>query len=186
MSCFPRKPQRGDKALQALYDSVCQIIDFLPSLEVRGDSSTIKVSSLRGGKIIEAIRQTSGSQSAGYTYDGPFAFTYDDNGSLIIKEGFLSRNGELVVVPEKNMGKPENLSEGFICIFDELTANGSYAFKWSEPEFKIEKKDKIDNRYYPLGEVTIDKETQKKSIKCFATPVAILLIGKDCIIEEKK
>ena len=186
MSSFPRKPQRGDKALQALYDSVCQIIDFLPSLEVRGDSSTIRVSSFRGGKVIEAIRQTSGSQSAGYTYDGPFAFTYDENGNLIIKEGFLSRNGELVVVPEKNMGKPENLSEGLICIFNELLKDGSYSFKWSEPEFKSVKRDKIDNRYYPLGEVIVDKETQKKAIKCFATPVAILLIGKDCIIEEKK
>lgn len=185
MSSFPRKPQRGDKALQALYDSVCQIIDFLPTLEVRGDSSTIKVSCYRGGKIIEAIRQTSGSQSAGYTYDGPFAFTYDDNGNMIIKEGFLSRNGEFVIVPEKNMGNPESLSEGYICVYDELTSNSSNSFEWKEPEIKIIAKDKIDNKCYPLGEVVIDKETSSKAIKCFATPVAIILIGKDCIIEEK-
>ena len=119
MSNFPRKPQRGDKALQALYDSVCQIIDFLPTLEVRGDSSTIRVNSFRGGKVIEAIRQTSGgSQSAGYTYDGPFAFTYDEIGNLIIKEGFLNRNGELIVVHQKNIGNPENLSEGLICMMN--------------------------------------------------------------------
>lgn len=185
MSNFPRKPQRGDKALQALYDSVCQIIDFLPTLEVRGDSSTIRVNSYRGGKVIEAIRQTSGSQSAGYNYDGPFAFTYDEKGNLIIKEGFLSRNGELIVVPQKNIGKTENLSEGLICIYDELTTDGTNSFKWKVPEIKIEKRDQIDNRYYPLGEVIVDPETQKTSIKCFATPVAIILIGKDCITEEE-
>ena len=185
MSNFPRKPQRGDKALQALYDSVCQIIDFLPTLEVRGDSSTIRVNSFRGGKVIEAIRQTSGSQSAGYTYDGPFAFTYDEKGNLIVKEGFLSRNGELIVVPQKNIGNPENLSEGLICIYDELTTDGTNSFKWKVPEIKIEKIDQIDNRYYPLGEVIVDPETQKKSIKCFASPVAIILIGKDCITEEE-
>lgn len=185
MSCFPRKPQRGDKALQALYDSVCQIIDFLPSLEVRGDSSTIKVSGFRGGKIIEAIRQTSGAQSAGYTYDGPFAFTYDEDGNLIIKEGFLSRNGEFVVVPEKNMGKPESLTQGYICVFDELRANGS-VYEWIEPEIKVISKDSIDNRYYPIGEVAFDPKTNIKGVKCFATPVAILLIGNDCLVEEKK
>ena len=186
MSNFPRKPQRGDKALQALYDSVCQIIDFLPTLEVRGDSSTIRVNSFRGGKVIEAIRQTSGgSQSAGYNYDGPFAFTYDEIGNLIIKEGFLNRNGELIVVSQKNIGNPENLSEGLICIYDELITDGSNSFKWKFPEIKIEKKDQIDNRYYPLGEVIVDPKTQKKSIKCFATPVAVILIGKDCITEEE-
>jgi hypothetical protein len=31
-SIKPKKPQRGEKVLQSLYDSVCQIIDFLPSL----------------------------------------------------------------------------------------------------------------------------------------------------------
>ena len=105
--------------------------------------------------------------------------------NLIIKEGFLSRNGELIVVSQKNIGNPENLSEGLICIYDELVTDGSNSFKWTFPEIKIEKKDQIDNRYYPLGEVIVDPKTQEKSIKCFASPVAIILIGKDCITEEK-
>jgi len=32
MALLPRKPRQGDKVLQSLYDAVCQIIDFLPSL----------------------------------------------------------------------------------------------------------------------------------------------------------
>ena len=105
--------------------------------------------------------------------------------NLIIKEGFLNRNGELIVVPQKNIGNPENLSEGLICIYDELITDGANSFRWKLPEIKIEKRDQIDNRYYPLGEVIVDQKTQKKSIKCFASPVAIILIGKDCINEEK-
>lgn len=63
MSIFPRKPQTGDRVLQALFDSVCQIIDYLPSLNITGDNKTIKVNSFSGGKTIEAIRQSSTSQS---------------------------------------------------------------------------------------------------------------------------
>ena len=66
-----------------------------------------------------------------------------------------------------------------------MITDGSNSFKWTFPEIKIEKRDQIDNRYYPLGEVIVDPKTEKKSIKCFATPVAVILIGKDCITEEK-
>lgn len=51
---FPRKPQRGQKALQSIYNAVCQIIDYLPSLEVKGDSTTTSVSHSSAGTIIHA------------------------------------------------------------------------------------------------------------------------------------
>lgn len=51
---FPKKPSRGQRALQAIYDSVCQIIDYLPSLEVRGDTTTTSVSHSSAGTIIHA------------------------------------------------------------------------------------------------------------------------------------
>lgn len=54
MAKFPKKPSRGQRALQAIYDSVCQIIDYLPSLEVRGDTTTTSVSHSSAGTIIHA------------------------------------------------------------------------------------------------------------------------------------
>ena len=55
MPRLPRKPQRGDKVLQALYDSVCDIIDYLPSLEVRGDNKTTAVNHTEFGTTIRAV-----------------------------------------------------------------------------------------------------------------------------------
>lgn len=66
MSIFPRKPKHGDKVLQSIYDAVCQIIDYLPSLQVRGDNRTVRVNSFSYGKTIESINtqttQTGNSQ----------------------------------------------------------------------------------------------------------------------------
>lgn len=65
MSLFPRKPQAGDRVLQSLYDSVCQIIDFLPSLEIRGDNKTIKINNFSSGKTISAVAPASASAAGG-------------------------------------------------------------------------------------------------------------------------
>lgn len=54
MSQFPKKPARGERALQAIYNAVCQIIDYLPSLEVRGDTTTTSVTHSSAGTIIHA------------------------------------------------------------------------------------------------------------------------------------
>ena len=54
MAVFPQKPRSGQKVLQGLYNSVCQIIDYLPSLEVRGDSTTTSVSKTSIGTIVHA------------------------------------------------------------------------------------------------------------------------------------
>jgi len=66
MAILPRKPQAGDRTLQSIYNAVCSIIDFLPSLEVRGDNKTIKASSFGSGKTLEVIgRSASSAQSGG-------------------------------------------------------------------------------------------------------------------------
>lgn len=62
-SIKPRKPQRGERVLQSLYDSVCQIIDFLPSLQIVGDNKTIKIDSFGSGKTISAIKPNKTSLS---------------------------------------------------------------------------------------------------------------------------
>lgn len=56
MATFPRKPQAGDKVLQSMYDAICQIIDYLPTLEVRGDNTTTSVNHTSCGTIIKAIK----------------------------------------------------------------------------------------------------------------------------------
>lgn len=62
MSSFPRKPKKGDKVLQALYNSIIQIIDYLPSLELRGDGKTTSVTHSSAGTIVHAINQTKAPQ----------------------------------------------------------------------------------------------------------------------------
>ena len=56
MALRPTKPQKGDKVLQSLYNTVCDIVDYLPSLEVRGDNKTISVSHLTVGTTIHAVQ----------------------------------------------------------------------------------------------------------------------------------
>jgi hypothetical protein len=55
MSVLPRKPLKGDRALQSIHDSLCEVIDYLPSLEVRGDNKTIGVNSHSSGKTIRVL-----------------------------------------------------------------------------------------------------------------------------------
>ena len=59
MSKFPSKPTRGQRALQAIYNAVCQIIDYLPSLEVRGDNTTTSVTHSSAGTIIHSKQNLS-------------------------------------------------------------------------------------------------------------------------------
>ena len=61
MAILPRKPQAGDRTLQSMYDAICNIIDYLPSLEVRGDNKTIRANSFGSGKTLEVIGRASTS-----------------------------------------------------------------------------------------------------------------------------
>ena len=56
MAKFPSKPQRGQKALQSIYNTVCDIIDYLPSLTVNGDNKTTSVSHSSAGTVIHAAQ----------------------------------------------------------------------------------------------------------------------------------
>lgn len=59
MAVFPQKPRTGQKVLQGLYNSVCQIIDYLPSLEVKGDNSSTSVTKTSNGTIIHTNNNNS-------------------------------------------------------------------------------------------------------------------------------
>lgn len=183
MATLPRKPQRGDKVLQSLHDSICAIIDFLPSLEIRGDNKTIKVNSFATGKTIEAIQKSSSPATEGGTnYEGPFSFSTNKKGNIEVAKGFLNRNGEMVQVPNQDIGTLESLTEGYICVFDELIDGGAM-FRWDTPSIRIIPEKNIDNRCYPIGQVI--KNGESNSLVTFPTPVAYIIIGNDCIVEEK-
>lgn len=65
MANLPRKPRAGDRTLQSMYDAICNIIDYLPSLEVRGDNRTVRVNSFGTGKTIEAIKYSANIPGGG-------------------------------------------------------------------------------------------------------------------------
>ena len=52
MAKLPNKPRSGQKTIAALYRSICQIIDYLPSLTVKGDGKSISVTNKDSGSII--------------------------------------------------------------------------------------------------------------------------------------
>ncbi len=58
MAKFPSKPQRGQKALQSIYDSLIEVIDYLPSLTINGDNKTTSVSHSSYGTIVHANQPT--------------------------------------------------------------------------------------------------------------------------------
>lgn len=120
MAILPRKPQAGDRTLQSMYDAICNIIDYLPSLEVRGDNKTIRANSFGSGKTLEVIgrassttpssgnaesaqevilaRITSGNSKTGYTvslYPDGKDQPSTGNGTLFLTE--LSADSELPV-----------------------------------------------------------------------------------------
>lgn len=54
MARKPTKPQKGQPAIKELYKSVCDIIDYLPSLEVNGDQKSTYVTKSSAGTVIHA------------------------------------------------------------------------------------------------------------------------------------
>lgn len=79
MASFPRKPKKGQKALQSIYNSLIQIIDYLPSLQVKGDNKTISVNHSNGGTTIHAINQTKNTKQKKAEGGGEY---YADNVTL--------------------------------------------------------------------------------------------------------
>lgn len=60
-----KRPQKGDKVLQSLYDSVNSILDYLPTITVRGDSYSTYVEHSKAGTIIHAKHSVFPDQAGG-------------------------------------------------------------------------------------------------------------------------
>jgi hypothetical protein len=66
---YLKRPQRGEKVLQSLFDSVNSIIDYLPSITVRGDNFSTYVEHSTAGTVIHAKQPLDTDQSGkGKTY----------------------------------------------------------------------------------------------------------------------
>lgn len=65
---FPNKPRAGQKTIAALYRSICQIIDYLPTLTVKGDGRSTSVSTTSNGSII-SVKSSSNSN---WIYKGDY------------------------------------------------------------------------------------------------------------------
>ena len=113
MAKFPSKPSKGQKALQAIYNAVCQIIDYLPSLEVRGDNTTTSVTHSSAGTIIHS-KQTLQAPKRQVVEGGEGGQYFADNDSL-----------QLVIMNEQNVFKikpPADTSKNYALCW----INGTY------------------------------------------------------------
>lgn len=63
MPKMPQKPQVGQKALQSIYNTVCDIVDYLPAVTVRGDGNTTAVDNTPIGTIVHARPQAFNMQN---------------------------------------------------------------------------------------------------------------------------
>lgn len=106
-------------------------------------------------------------------YDGPFALSYDSEKQMLkIRDGYLSRNGELLAVTGIELS-PEN---GLVCVYSELDSETG---EWSVPEIKFGTPDKYT---YPIGKCKVEGsgDTQSVSVCSFRVPVAILIDTATC------
>lgn len=63
---FPSRPQHGKSFVQEFGNSINQIIDYLPSLEVRGDQKSTYVTKSSKGTVIHATEQNSSTKGKEY------------------------------------------------------------------------------------------------------------------------
>lgn len=132
-SIKPRKPQRGDKVLQSLYDSVCQIIDFLPSLQIVGDNKTLKVDSFGSGKTISVIKPANSAISPISKDEKPeqqvflgIVITSQDTTNVSVKlseDGGMTFNGPVVKINFTALSLASTIKEGTILIVYKGLAN---------------------------------------------------------------
>ena len=76
---YLKRPQAGEKALQSIYDSVISILDYLPTLTVRGDNNSTYVEHSTAGTIIHVKQNANPDQAGGKTYYAGSGLTLSGN-----------------------------------------------------------------------------------------------------------
>lgn len=106
-------------------------------------------------------------------YSGPFAFSFNEKGELVISAGFLNRNGDVIEIKEQIITE---LKTGYICLDSHLINKGEGKKEWSEPAIVF--LDKPLATAYPLG-----RRTEKDGIvriECYEVPMAFILATRQC------
>ncbi|MGN0880122.1 MAG: hypothetical protein ACI4WT_11830 [Oligosphaeraceae bacterium] len=109
------------------------------------------------------------------SYDGPFALKWDAQGRKVrVKEGYLTRNGEFLSVPEAELYP----NTGTVCVRSELDGG-----VWSEPEIVFERPSQF---CYPIGHVRTQGAGLELSVSVcsYRVPVAVILAARVCGEEE--
>ena len=106
-------------------------------------------------------------------YSGPFAFSFNEKGELVIRAGFLNRNGDVIEIKEQIITE---LKTGYICLDSHLINKSEGKKEWSEPAIVF--LDKPLATAYPLG-----RRTEKDGIvriECYEVPMAFILATRQC------
>lgn len=62
---YIKRPQAGEKALQSIYDSLISVIDYLPTLTVRGDNYSTYVEHSSAGTVVHVKQNANPDQAGG-------------------------------------------------------------------------------------------------------------------------
>jgi hypothetical protein len=110
----------------------------------------------------------------GDTYSGPFSFSFNEKGELVISAGFLNRNGDVIEVTEQII---TDLKNGYVCLESHLEDKGGKN-EWSKPTIVFLEKPKATA--YPLGVCKIDDKSGDIDIQGFRVPMAFILATRQC------
>lgn len=109
-------------------------------------------------------------------YSGPFAFSFNEAGNLVISPGFLNRNGDFIEI-EEQIVEPQT---GYVCLESKLIAKegaaNTDAKEWSQPAIVF--LEKPTATAYPLGYCTVENEIAKAD--CYEVQVAFILATRQC------
>jgi hypothetical protein len=108
----------------------------------------------------------------GWGYSGPFAFSYNSEGKLVIAPGFLNRNGDLLEIEEQIVDP----ATGYVCLESHLEDKGEGKKEWTKPAIVF--LDKPKATAYPLGKRTDNNGTI--TTECYEVPMAFILATRQC------
>ena len=108
----------------------------------------------------------------GWGYSGPFAFSYNAEGKLVVAPGFLNRNGDLLEIEEQTVAA----AAGYVCIESHLEDKGNNKKEWTKPAIVFLEKPLATA--YPLGKCT--EKDGAFITECYEVPMAFILATRQC------
>jgi len=105
-------------------------------------------------------------------YQGSFPVTLNDDQSLKVGPGYLSRNGKIELLSGKDNIQPQS---GILCVTSKISGDS-----WTTPTFSFTK---VENTSYPIAEITVYGD--EVSIRQFPVSVAVILETQTCPLIKK-